>query len=194
DGRLYGPGALDMKSGIAMMLHTIEALRAWYGDNLPRPISVLLVSDEEVGSDSSRRITESLARKAGAVLVLEPSFGTKGAVKTARKGVGEYALKVTGKAAHSGLDFDKGESAILELSRQIIALQKLIDRKRGLTLNVGLVQGGSRVNVVPEGATATLDVRVASMKDAKAIDKQLRALKPVNKKCKLEIKGGVNRP
>jgi glutamate carboxypeptidase len=183
-----------MKSGIAMMLHTLEALRAWYGDHLPRPISVLLVSDEEIGSDTSRRITENLARKSAAVLVLEPSFGTKGAVKTARKGVGEYTLKVTGKAAHSGLDFDKGESAILELSRQIIALQKLIDRKRGLTLNVGLIQGGTRVNVIPGEATATLDVRVASMKDAKVIERQLRALKPVNKKCKLELKGGVNRP
>ena len=194
DGHLYGPGALDMKSGIAFMLHVVAALRQWYEDNLPRPISVLLVSDEEIGSDSSRPITESLARRSGAVLVLEPSLGPKGALKTARKGVGEYVLKVTGKSAHSGLDFEKGQSAILELARQIVAIQKLIDLKRGLTLNVGLVQGGTRVNVVPGEASASLDVRIASMKEAAAIERKLRALKPVNRHCKLEIKGGINRP
>jgi len=169
-------------------------LRSWHNDSVPRPVTVLLVSDEEVGSDSSRRITESLARKSGAVLVLEPSYGTKGAVKTARKGVGEYSIKVTGKAAHSGLDFDKGESAIVELAKQITAISKLVDLKRGLTLNVGIVSGGTRSNVIPAEATAVLDVRVAKMKDAAAIDRQLRALKPFNRKCKLEITGGMNRP
>src|SRR5438270_5482055 len=153
DGKLSGPGALDMKSGIAMMLQAIEALRDWHSDALPRPVTVLLVTDEEVGSDSSRRITESLARNSSAVLVLEPSFGTKGAVKTARKGVGEYVMEVTGIAAHSGLDFEKGESAILELARQILEVPKLIDKKRGLTLNVGLIKGGTRVNVIPDSAT-----------------------------------------
>ena len=194
DGRLSGPGVLDMKSGIAMILHALEGLRSWHNDSVPRPVTVLLVSDEEVGSDSSRRITESLARKSGAVLVLEPSYGTKGAVKTARKGVGEYSIKVTGKAAHSGLDFDKGESAIVELAKQITAISKLVDLKRGLTLNVGIVSGGTRSNVIPAEATAVLDVRVAKMKDAAAIDRQLRALKPFNRKCKLEVTGGVNRP
>ncbi len=194
DGKLSGPGALDMKSGIAMMLHAIEALRDWHSDALPRPVTVLLVTDEEVGSDSSRRITESVARNSAAVLVLEPSFGNKGAIKTARKGVGEYVIEVTGIAAHSGLDFEKGESAILELARQILEVPKLIDKKRGLTLNVGLVKGGTRVNVIPDSASATLDVRVTSMKDAAQIEKQLRSLKPFNKKCKVAIKGGVNRP
>ena len=192
-GRLWGPGVLDMKSGIAMMLHAIEGLIAEYG-KLPRPVTVLLVSDEEVGSDSSRALTESLARQSAAVLVLEPAYGLKGAVKTARKGVGEYELKVTGIAAHSGLDFEKGESAILELSRQIMAISKLVDLKRGLTLNVGLVRGGTRVNVIPAEASATLDVRIARMKDAASIDKQLRALRPFNRRCKLELKGGINRP
>ena len=166
DGRLWGPGALDMKSGIALILHALEGLRTWHGDTLPRPVTVLLVSDEEVGSDSSRRITESLARKSEAVLVLEPSYGIKGALKTARKGVGEYTIKVTGKAAHSGLDFEKGESAIVEMAKQITAISKLVNLKRGLTLNVGLVSGGTRTNVIPAQATASLDVRVAHMKDA----------------------------
>ncbi|HVO80521.1 MAG TPA: M20 family metallopeptidase [Terriglobales bacterium] len=193
DGRLSGPGALDMKSGITMMLAAIEGLLAWHGE-LPRPITVLLVSDEEVGSDSSRRITESLAKNSEAVLVLEPSLGLQGALKTARKGVGEYTLKATGKAAHSGLDFEKGQSAILELARQIPVISKLTNLRRGVTLNVGLVRGGTRVNVIPAEATATLDVRIAHMKDATDIDRKLRRLKPFNRKCKLEIKGGLNRP
>jgi glutamate carboxypeptidase len=192
--RLWGPGSFDMKSGIAFMLHAIEALRAWHEDTLPRPVTVLLVSDEEVGSDTSRLITENLARKSAAVLVLEPSHGPKGAVKTARKGIGEYVLKVTGKAAHSGLDFEKGESAIVELARQIIAISKLVDLKRGLTLNAGTVQGGTRVNVIPAAASAVLDVRVARKQDAAGIDRKLRSLKPFNRKCKLDITGGMNRP
>jgi glutamate carboxypeptidase len=192
--KLYGPGSFDMKSGIAIMLHALAALRAWHGDQLPRPVTVLLVSDEEVGSDSSRLITENLARKSQAVLVLEPSYGPKGAVKTARKGVGEYILKVTGKAAHSGLDFEKGESAIIELARQIIAVSKLVDLKRGITLNAGTVQGGTRSNVIPAEASAVLDVRVARAKDAAKIDRRLRSLTPFNRKCKVEVTGGVNRP
>jgi glutamate carboxypeptidase len=194
NSRLWGPGAFDMKSGIAFMLHAIEALRTWNEDKLPRPVTVLLVSDEEVGSDSSRVITKNLAKKSTAVLVLEPSHGPKGAVKTARKGIGEYVLNVTGKAAHSGLDFEKGQSAILELAKQIIAISKLIDVKRGLTLNVGTVQGGTRVNVIPAEASAVLDVRVARKQDAAVIDRKLRALRPFNRKCKIEISGGMNRP
>jgi glutamate carboxypeptidase len=194
DGRLWGPGALDMKSGIALILHALEGLRTWQDDILPRPVTVLLVTDEEAGSESSRRITESLARKSEAVLVLEPSYGPKGAVKTARKGVGEYTIKVTGKAAHSGLDFDKGENAIVEMAKQITAISKLVNPKRGLTLNVGVVSGGTRTNVIPAHATASLDVRVRQMKDAAAIDRQLKALKPFNRKCTLEVKGAVNRP
>jgi glutamate carboxypeptidase len=193
NGRLWGPGALDMKSGIALMLYAIQGLQAWYG-RLPRPVTVLLVSDEEVGSESSRHITEACAQKSCAVLVPEPSYGPKGALKTARKGVGEYLLKVTGVASHSGLDFEKGQSAILELARQILAISKMVDIKRGLTLNTGLVQGGTRVNVVAAEATATIDVRVARMTDATEIDRKLRSLRPLNRKCKLEVNGGVSRP
>jgi glutamate carboxypeptidase len=194
DGQIHGPGCFDMKSGIAFMLNAIEALRSWHNDQLPRPVTVLLVSDEEVGSDTSRKITENLAQKSAAVLVLEPSHGPKGALKTARKGVGEYLLKVTGKAAHSGLDFEKGESAIVELAKQIIAIAKLVDLKRGLTLNVGTILGGTRSNVIPAEASAVIDVRIVRAKDAAAIDRELHKLKPFNRKCKIEISGGINRP
>ncbi len=193
DGRLWGPGTLDMKSGIGLLFHVIEGLRSWHG-NLPRAVTVLLVSDEEVGSDSSRQITERLAKESAAVLVLEPSYGLHGAVKTARKGVGEYQVKVTGVAAHSGLDFEKGQSAILELARQIGKIATFTDLKRGLTLNVGLVQGGTRVNVVAAEAAATVDVRISRAKDGALVDKKMRSLHPVNRKCKLTVTGGVNRP
>ena len=192
-GRLHGPGTLDMKSGIALMLYAIDAMRD-QGGTVPRAISVLLVSDEEVGSSSSRRITEELAKKSAAVFVLEPSYGPKGAVKTARKGVGEYSLKVTGKAAHAGLDFEKGHSAILELARQIERISKFVDLKRGLTLNVGIVQGGTRVNVIPAEAVASIDVRVVRTSDAQGLDRKLRALKPVDRQCKVELRGVLDRP
>jgi glutamate carboxypeptidase len=193
DNKLTGPGVLDMKSGIALMLHSIAALKDWHG-GLPRPVTVLLVSDEEVGSDSSRALTEALARRAAAVLVIEPSYGTEGAVKTARKGVGGYQVKVTGKAAHAGLDFQKGVNSIVELARQIEKITGFTDLKRGVTVNVGLVSGGSRTNVVPAEATAQVDVRIARLKDAAGIDKKMRALRPFNRKCKLEVTGGINRP
>jgi glutamate carboxypeptidase len=191
--KLTGPGVLDMKSGIAFMLHALTALQHWHGQ-LPRPLTVLLVSDEEVGSDSSRALTESLAKKSAAVLVLEPSYGYEGAAKTARKGVGEYQLKVTGKASHAGLDFEKGVNAIVELARQIEKITTFTDLKKSLTVNVGVISGGSRTNVVPAEAIAQIDVRIARMKDAAGIDKKIRALRPFNRKCKLEITGGINRP
>jgi glutamate carboxypeptidase len=196
--KLAGPGVLDMKSGIALMIHAIAGLQDWnraeLNGALPRPVTVLLVSDEEVGSDSSRAITESLEKRAAAVLVLEPSYGPKGAVKTARKGVGEYVVKITGKATHAGLDFEKGVNAILELARQIEKISSFIDLKKGLTVNVGIVSGGSRTNVVPAEATAQIDVRIARMKDAAGIDKKMHSLRPFNRKCKIEITGGINRP
>jgi glutamate carboxypeptidase len=192
--RLTGPGVLDMKSGIALMLSAIAAVRDWNGGDLPRLVSVLLVSDEEVGSDSSRAITEALAKKSAAVLVLEPSFGLEGAVKTARKGVGEYEIKVIGKASHSGLDFQKGENAIVELARQIGKISGFTDLTKGLTVNIGVVRGGSRTNVVPAEASAEIDVRIARMNDANGIDKKMRLLRAFNRKCRLEITGAINRP
>ncbi len=196
--KLTGPGVLDMKSGIALMLHALAALQDWHKEDwhggLPRPVTVLLVSDEEVGSDSSRPITESLAKKAAAVLVLEPAYGFEGAVKTARKGVGDYLVKVTGKSSHAGLDFQKGVNAILELARQIEKISSFTDLKKGLTVNVGVVSGGSRTNVVPAEAAAQVDVRIARTKDAAGIDKKMRSLRSFNRKCKIEITGGINRP
>jgi len=193
DDKLTGPGVLDMKSGIAMALHSIAALKDWHR-GLPRPVTVLLVSDEEVGSDSSRAITEALAKKVGAVLVLEPSYGRDGAVKTARKGVGDYRITVRGKAAHAGLDFEKGANAIEELARQIGRISRFTDLKKGITVSAGLISGGTRVNVVPAEAAATIDVRIARMKDAAGIEKKMRSLGAFDRRCKVEVKGGVNRP
>ncbi len=191
--KLSGPGVLDMKSGIALMLHALAALQHWHG-GWPRPVTVLLVSDEEVGSESSREITESLAKQAAAVLVIEPAHGFQGSVKTARKGVGDYLVKVTGRASHAGLDFQKGVNAILELACQIEKISSFTDLKKGLTVNVGIVSGGSRSNVVPAEAAAQVDVRIARIKDAAGIDKRMRSLRPFNRKCKVEVSGGIHRP
>jgi glutamate carboxypeptidase len=192
NGHLHGPGVLDMKSGIALIFHAIDWLQAWHGA-LPRPVTVFLVSDEEVGSHSSRKITEALARKSAGVLVLEPAAGLRGAVKTARKGVGEYTLRVKGVAAHAGLDPGKGHSAILELSRQIAVIAKLNHLRQGLSVNPGVIHGGTRTNVIAAEASVDIDVRIKEAKQAAGIDRKLRSLKPFDKHCKLEMIGGINR-
>lgn len=192
NGRLRGPGVLDMKSGIALMLHAIAALQAWHGQ-LPRPVTVFLVSDEEVGSHSSRKVTEALAKESAGVLVLEPAAGLRGAVKTARKGVGEYTLRVKGVAAHAGLDPGKGHSAILELARQIAAVSKLNNSQQGVSVNPGVIQGGTRTNVVAAEASVGIDVRIKSTKQASGLDRKLRSLKLFDRHCKLEMTGGINR-
>jgi glutamate carboxypeptidase len=191
DGRMYGPGVLDMKSGIALMIHAIQALQSWHSE-LPRPVTVFLVSDEEVGSNSSRKITEGLARKSAGVLVLEPA-APRGAVKTARKGVGDYTLTVKGIAAHAGLDPGKGHSAILELARQIMAVSKFNDLPRGISVNPGVIRGGTRTNVVAAEATVEIDVRIKSASHAATLDRKFRALRPVDKHCTLSLEGGINR-
>lgn len=192
-GRLWGPGVYDMKAGIAQMLYALGALREVAG-GLPRPVTVLLVSDEEVGSDTSRKLTETLAKKSAAVLVCEPSQGAQGALKTWRKGVGEYTLKVRGRAAHAGVDFSQGESAILELARQVLEVAQFTDLERGLTVNPGVVRGGTRTNVIAAEASAEIDVRIKRLEDAALVEEKFRGLKPKNKNCRLEITGGMNRP
>lgn len=191
-GRLRGPGVLDMKSGIVLMLYAIEALKVWHG-RVPRPVTVLLVSDEEIGSHSSRKITERLAKQSAGVLVLEPAAGVNGAVKTARKGVGEYKLKIKGVSAHAGLDPGKGHSAILELARQIAVIARLNNPRQGVTVNAGVIEGGTRTNVIAAEASVGIDVRIKSAQQASTIDRKLHSLKPFDKYCKLEVTGGINR-
>ena len=191
-GLLYGPGVFDMKGGIAQIMFALRALQAIKGSP-SRPVIVWLVSDEEEGSDSSRALTEKLAAKCAAVLVCEPA-GPGGALKTARKGVGSFLVRVTGQASHSGLDFEKGQSAILELSHQIQALSRLTDLKRGITLNVGVVRGGTRTNVVAAEAVAEVDLRIARKADGPVMERKVKSLRPVNRKVHLHIEGGVNRP
>jgi glutamate carboxypeptidase len=188
DGRLYGPGVFDMKAGIVQMMFAIQAL-----GEVRRPIRVWLVSDEEAGSTTSRATTEALAKECAAVLVCEPS-GPGGALKTARKGVGAFTLKVTGVAAHSGLDFEKGHSAILELAHQLHAIMRLMDIGRGITINIGIIHGGTRTNVVPAEASADIDLRVERKEDGAEIECRMHELIPVNPNCKLEVTGGLNRP
>lgn len=192
-GRLWGPGVYDMKTGIAQMLFAIRALQESNG-GLPRPVTVLLVTDEEVGSDTSRRITESVAKKSAAVLVCEPSQGKQGALKTWRKGVGDYAVRVTGRGAHSGVDFEAGESAILEMAHQVLRIAGFTDLARGLTVNPGVIRGGTRTNVVAAEAVCEVDVRIKQLADAKLIEERFRSLRPVNRACRIEVTGGINRP
>lgn len=189
--RISGPGVLDMKGGI-VQIHAALAALMKYG--LPRPVTVFLVSDEETGSASSRPITERLAKHAAAAFVCEPAAGEQGALKTARKGVGDYLLKVQGVASHAGLDFDKGQSAVLELARQIEAVSGFTDLKRGITINPGVVRGGTRSNVVAAEAEAEIDVRVTSRKDVQHLARLFASLRPKNRRCKLTVTGGVNRP
>ncbi len=193
DGRASGPGALDMKSGLTMALHAIAALQELRA-RLPRPVTVLLTSDEEIGSQSSRALIEDLARRCAAALVLEPAAGLSGALKTSRKGVGDYVVKVTGVASHAGLDFGRGHSAIVELARQIEKIAKFVDRKRGITVNPGIVRGGTRTNVVPAEAEVEVDVRIVRTQDAAVLDRRFRSLRPFDRKCRLAVSGGVDRP
>ena len=191
-GRVWGPGVLDMKAGIAIAMHALGVLRE---HNIPHPpVRMLFVSDEEVGSHSSRAITEHLALESQAVLVLEPGQGLEGAVKTSRKGVGVYELKVTGVAAHAGVEPGEGASAIHELAHQIETLTSFIDFKRGLTVNAGLIEGGTRSNVVAAEAWAEVDVRVKTVDDAKLIDAKMHSLRARDSRCSVQVTGGINRP
>ena len=191
-GRIFGPGIYDMKAGVVMALHALAILRET--ESAAPPVIMLLNSDEEIGSPCSRAITEKLARECSAVFVLEPAQGAQGAYKTARKGVGQYSLQVQGVAAHSGVDFEKGHSAILELARLIEKVSHFTDLKTGLTVNPGTIEGGTRVNVIAAAAHAEVDVRIARMRDAAKVERLFRALRPTDRACTLQIAGGINRP
>jgi len=189
-GKLHGPGILDMKSGVLMALEAISALAET--GHLNRPITLLLNSDEEIGSPVSRPITEKIAQTCSAVFVLEPAQGL--AYKTARKGIGNYQVTVEGIAAHSGVDFDRGHSAILEMSHLVQTISAFTARTPGLTVNVGTIQGGTQSNVVAAHCTAAVDVRIQRTQEATKVDRLFRALRTTDKACKLTITGGINRP
>jgi glutamate carboxypeptidase len=189
EGRFWGPGVLDMKAGVVMALAALNTLREL---KLSRPVTLLLNSEEEVGSPISRVITERLALQSAAVFVLEPAQGL--AYKTARKGVGHYNVQVTGVGAHSGVDFERGHSAVLELAKLVPTISNFTNLGRKLTVNCGVLAGGTRSNVVAAHAHAEVDVRIAKASDAAYVEKLFRGLKVSDPHCKLTITGGINRP
>ncbi len=191
-GKLKGPGVVDMKASIAMALTALAALkeRKRWPD---RPITALFTSDEEIGSGSSRGLIENLAKEAALVLCLEPCL-PDGSLKTWRKGVGDFKIVARGKAAHAGADHESGRNAIEELAHHVLAMQKLTDYKKGTTLNVGVIGGGSRSNVIPDEARAHVDMRVLTLEEAERITHWMQSLKPVLDGTALEVKGGLNRP
>lgn len=191
-GKAYGPGVLDMKSGIICGLWAIRALQA-LRVTPASPVRFFLNSDEEVASLAFRKHILAEARRARAVLVLEPA-AARGALKTARKGVGEFRITVHGRSAHAGIDPAAGVNAVAELARQLLRIERMARPKQGLTLNVGVIRGGTRSNVIPEQAWAAVDVRIPRAADQEAIERKVYALKPIHPEARLEISGGINRP
>lgn len=189
--RAIGPGVFDMKGGLVVGLYALTALHE-LGLKPAHRLAFLFNSDEELGSLSSRPHIEDLARHSDAVLVLEPSRA--GALVTWRKGVGRFELEVQGLASHAGAAYEQGVSAVEELAHQILRLEAMTDLERGTTVNVGLVHGGSRVNVRPASAWAAIDLRVSSIEEGKRMTQAILGLQPVNPKATLLLSGGINRP
>jgi glutamate carboxypeptidase len=190
--RAYGPGIYDMKGGAYLALAAFRTLSA-AGKETPLPLRFLYVSDEEVGSPTSRALIEAQARNAKYVLVTEPCRDG-GKVVTARRGVARYVMTAEGRPAHSGSRHQDGRSAILEIARQVVAIEGMTDYKRGLTFNVGRIQGGTADNTVPQFCEATVDMRIETLADARLMEDRLRALKPYNQDVKITITGQLNRP
>jgi glutamate carboxypeptidase len=192
-GRLWGPGVLDMKAGLVFFIFAMRALR-----EMDAPVGTKVIlqvnADEEVGSDSSRALTEDAAQASSAVLVLEPGTGLEGKLKTARKGVGDYTITVRGKASHAGVDFANGANAIVEMARQLERIAGFTQIERGVTVSPGVIQGGTRSNVVPAECHAEVDIRVPRDRDRVYLEKKFASLKPFDKRCAVEVTGGLNRP
>lgn len=184
---------LDMKAGLAFF---IFAARALCELDIPvrRKVVLQVNADEETGSDDSRALTEAQAKESAAVLVLEPGTGLTGKAKTARKGIGGYRVTVTGQASHAGVDFEKGASAILELARQVAKIEQFTDLARGITVNPGVIAGGTRSNVVAAEAHTDVDMRVAKLSQAKELERKFRSLRAIDKRCSVAVAGGLNRP
>ena len=192
DGLVSGPGILDMKAGIAILLHALDALNN-LGLSPQRRVKMVFNSDEEVGSTTSRALIEEEARKSAHVFVLEPAAGSGGALKIGRKGVGMFQLKVTGRASHAGNEPEKGISAVEELAHQIIRLHSFTDLEIGTTVNVGVMSGGSVRNQIAPFAEGLVDLRVATMSEADRVTEEILALKPSLPGAVVEITGGMNR-
>ncbi len=192
-GKLYGPGAQDMKGGIVITLWAVRALRA-LGLFPEKSVTLLLTSDEETGSLTSRSTIEAEALKHGLVFVMEPPVPPEGAYKTARKGVGDYRISVTGRAAHSGADHARGINALEELAYQMLTIQSFTDYETGTTFNVGQAGGGTRRNVVPAEAWAEIDVRIVRASEAERVEAQMRGLRPHLPGAELQVTGGFERP
>ena len=192
-GKAWGPGTFDMKGGLVLALFAVDALKA-AGIKPNKRLVFLWTSDEEIGSESSRHAIEREARRSDAVLVLEPSFGPEGRLKTARKGVGGAEIIVTGRSAHAGVDPEKGVNAVHELALQIQRLMKLNDPRRGITVQATVVAGGTVSNVIPAHARAELDIRYSRKADAAGLQRKLRALRPILKGAHVEVRGARYRP
>ncbi len=192
DGKLHGPGVYDMKAGLVQGVFAVRALRE-LGLEPPLAPVFFVNSDEELGSPESSRRIRSLARRVRRVFVLEPSLGPEGKLKTARKGILRYRVTVHGRAAHAGLEPEKGASAVQELARVIRELYALAAPERGMTVNIGLIGGGQASNVVAADAWAEVDVRILRSEDAEAFDRAFRGLVPEVPGTKIEITGGMNR-
>ena len=192
EGAAHGPGVFDMKSGIAIAVRALNAIRT-LGLQTKRPVTLLLTCDEEIGSKTSRSLVEEEAKRSAAALVLEPPI-TGGMVKTGRKGIGVFGVRAIGRAAHAGLDPRKGINANVELAHQVLRLAEMNDHERGVTVSVGVMNGGTTINVVPAEASAKVDVRFWTPEDGERIVSEIRSLQPVLAEAQLEITGGINRP
>lgn len=192
-GRLWGPGVLDMKAGLVFFIFAMRALRDL---DVPvrRKVVLQVNADEEVGSESSRAWTEEAAKESVAALVLEPGTGLAGKLKTARKGVGDYTITVRGRASHAGVDFSNGANAIVEMSRQLEKIAGFTRLDRGVTVSPGVVRGGTRSNVVAAECIAEVDIRAPRARDRAYLERCFGSLKPFDKRCAIEITGGLNRP